>query len=117
MDMLPKSSPHTLWRREVNDVSVALEHVDLFNGLDWLHVHLLQRRLELLVIRARALVGLLDLPSWSAFAAIISCEQVFITIMALYSEGRTAECVGKKQNIPCGYSLARQIHRTNIFIK
>jgi hypothetical protein len=24
-------------------------------------------------------VGLLDLPSWSAFAAIISCKQVFIT--------------------------------------
>jgi len=34
----------------VNDVSVALEHVDLLDGLDGLHIELLKGGLELLVV-------------------------------------------------------------------
>jgi hypothetical protein len=37
---------------EVDDVAVFLEHVDLLDGLDWLDVQLLERRLQLLVVRA-----------------------------------------------------------------
>lgn len=63
----------TLWCREVNNVAVTLEHVDLLNCLDWLHIELLQRGLELLVVGAGALVDLLNLPPWCAFAAVIAC--------------------------------------------
>lgn len=45
---------HTLGGREVDDVAVLLEHVDLLNGLDGLGVELLQGGLELLVVRAGA---------------------------------------------------------------
>ena len=64
----------TLWCREVNDVSVALEHVDLLNSLDGLYVELLQRSLELLVIGTGALVDLLDLPAGSALASVSSSQ-------------------------------------------
>ena len=57
----------------MDDIAVALEHVDLLDCLDRLNIHLLQRRLELLVICTSALVHLLDLSSWSTLAAIISC--------------------------------------------
>ena len=40
----------TLWCREVNDVAILLEHVDLLNSLNWLNVQLLESGLELLVI-------------------------------------------------------------------
>jgi hypothetical protein len=53
----------------VDDVSVALEHVDLLDGLDGLYVELLQRGLELLVVGTGALVDLLDLPAGSALAS------------------------------------------------
>jgi hypothetical protein len=53
----------------MDDVSVALEHVDLLNGLNWLDIELLQRSLQLLIIRARALVDLLDFPARRTFAA------------------------------------------------
>ena len=46
----------------MDHVAILFEHVDLLNGLDGLHVHLLQRRLQLLVVGARALVNLLHLP-------------------------------------------------------
>ena len=59
----------TLWCREVDDVAVALEHVDLLNCLDGLDVELLQRSLQLLVVGARALVDLLDLPARSTLAS------------------------------------------------
>lgn len=64
----------TLWCREVDDVSVALEHVDLLNSLDGLYVELLQRSLELLVVGTGALVDLLDLPAGSALASVSSCQ-------------------------------------------
>lgn len=35
----------TFWRSEMNDVAVFFEHVDLFDGLDGLHIQLLQRGL------------------------------------------------------------------------
>lgn len=44
--------PHTLGGGEVNHVAVALEHVDLLDGLDGLDVELLQGLLELLVVGA-----------------------------------------------------------------
>lgn len=56
----------------MNDVSIRLEHVDLLNGLNWLHVHLLEHSLELLVIGTRALVDLLDLSSRGSLAARIT---------------------------------------------
>lgn len=37
-----KGSGHTLGGSKVNDIAILLEHVDLFNRLDWLHVELLQ---------------------------------------------------------------------------
>jgi hypothetical protein len=58
----------------VDDVSVALEHVDLLDCLNWLNVHLLERRLQLLIVGASALVDLLDLSAGSAFATIIPLD-------------------------------------------
>jgi hypothetical protein len=63
---------HTLWCREVDDVSVALEHVDLLNRLDGLDIELLERSLKLLVVGARVLVDLLDLPARSTLASKLS---------------------------------------------
>ena len=54
----------------MNDIAVALEHVDLLNRLDGLYIELLQGCLKLLVVGATALVDLLDLPSGGAFAAV-----------------------------------------------
>lgn len=51
----------TLWCGKVDDVAVALEHVDLLDGLDGLHVQLLQGLLELLVVAGRAGGSPLDL--------------------------------------------------------
>jgi hypothetical protein len=55
----------------VDDVSVFLEHVDLLDGLDGLHVHLLQGGLELLVVGTGGLVDLLDLAAGSALASVL----------------------------------------------
>lgn len=65
-----RSAKLTLGCREVDDVAVALEHVDLLDGLDGLDVELLQGGLELLVVTAGALVDLLDLPARSTLASI-----------------------------------------------
>ena len=54
----------------MDDVSVALEHVDLLNGLDGLDVELLQRGLELLVVGTSGPVDLLDLPAGCALASV-----------------------------------------------
>jgi hypothetical protein len=56
----------------MDDIAITLEHVDLFDRLDWLHIQLLECRLQLLVIRARVLVDLLDFSPWCALAAISS---------------------------------------------
>jgi hypothetical protein len=62
----------------VDDISIGLEHVHLLNGLYWLNIQLLQGGLKLLVVRASALVHLLDLPSRRAFAAM----QAFVSILS-----------------------------------
>jgi len=64
----------TLWCREVNDIAIALEHVDLLNRLNGLHIQLLQCSLKLLVVGARGLVDLLNLSPWSAFASVIAYQ-------------------------------------------
>lgn len=53
---------------EMNHVSVFLEHIDLLNCLNGLHVELLQRSLQLLVIGARSLVHFLLFSPWCSFA-------------------------------------------------
>lgn len=53
----------------MDDVAIALEHVDLLNGLNRLNIEFLQRSLELLVIGAGALVDLLDLSPGSTLSA------------------------------------------------
>lgn len=54
----------------MDDVSVLLEHVDLLDGLDGLHVHLLQGGLELLVVGTGGLVDLLDLAAGSTLSSV-----------------------------------------------
>lgn len=54
----------------MDNVSIALEHVDLLNRLDGLDIELLQRLLQLLVIGARARRRALHLPPGGALATI-----------------------------------------------
>ncbi len=54
----------------MDDVAVALEHVDLLNGLDGLDIELLERLLELLVVAGGARGGALDLSPGSALATV-----------------------------------------------
>lgn len=56
--------------RKVDHVAVALEHVDLLDRLDGLHVELLERALQLLVVGSAGLVDLLDLASWCSLASV-----------------------------------------------
>jgi len=55
----------------VNHVSISLEHVDLLDALDRLHVDLLKRSLELLVVGAGCLVDLLDLASGRTLSTVM----------------------------------------------
>jgi len=59
----------TFRRGEVNHVPVLLEHVDLFDGLDRLHIQLLEGGLEFFVVGARGLVDFLYFSSRRAFAS------------------------------------------------
>ena len=54
----------------MNHISIRLEHVDFLNGLDRLHIELLQSCLKLLLVGTARLVNLLDLSSHCALAAI-----------------------------------------------
>lgn len=65
----------TLWRGKVDDVAVALEHVDLLDGLDGLDVELLQRLLELLVVAARAGRSPLDLSPGGTLATVSPLDE------------------------------------------
>ena len=60
----------TLGGGEVDDVAVALEHVDLLNGLDGLDIELLERLLELLVVAGGPRGRALDLSPGSALATV-----------------------------------------------
>lgn len=68
----------------MDDVAVGLEHVDLLNGLDGLHVHLLEGGLQFLIVGARVLVNLLDLPAGSTLAAMES--------LSVHASYYTADC-------------------------
>jgi hypothetical protein len=54
----------------VDDIAVALEHVDLLNGLDGLDVELLEGLLKLLVVTAGAGRRALDLSPGGTLATI-----------------------------------------------
>lgn len=54
----------------MDHVSVLLEHVDLLDGLDGLDVHLLECRLELLVVGAGRLVDLLHLAAGGTLSTV-----------------------------------------------
>lgn len=57
--VLKNSKPgFTFGSGEVDDIAIRFEHVDLFNGLNWLNIKLLESGLQLLVICAGALVHL-----------------------------------------------------------
>jgi hypothetical protein len=62
---------HTFRSSEMNDVSIFLEHVDLFDRLDGLNVKFLERGLQLLVVGAGRLVDFLGLATRCAFASIV----------------------------------------------
>ena len=62
---------HTLGGSKVDDIAVALEHVDLLNSLDGLGVQLLQGLLELLVVGARASGRTLDLSPGSTLSTMM----------------------------------------------
>lgn len=61
----------------MNDVAVALEHVDFLNLLDGLNIQLLEVRLQLLVVGTSGLVDLLDLASRSTLASVVDVLLVF----------------------------------------
>ena len=52
----------------MNHVAVRFEHVDFINGLNWLHVEFLERRLEPLVVTESGRSGLTLLASRAANA-------------------------------------------------
>lgn len=60
--------PHTLGGGKVNDIAIALEHVDLLDSLDGLDIQLLEGLLKLLVVGAGAGRGALHLPAGSALS-------------------------------------------------
>jgi hypothetical protein len=53
----------------VYHVPVLLEHIHLFDGLDRLHIELLEGCLEFLVVGAGRLVDFFGLSPWGAFAS------------------------------------------------
>lgn len=55
----------------MNHIPILLEHVDFLNGLNRLHIELLKRRLQLLVIRARRLMDFLHLSPGCAFTTVL----------------------------------------------
>lgn len=61
----------TLGSRKMNHIPILLEHVDFLNGLNRLHIELLKRRLQLLVIRARSLMDFFHLSPGGAFTTIL----------------------------------------------
>lgn len=59
----------TFRRREMNHIPITLKHIDLFDLLNRLHVHLLERRLQFLIVCAGALMNLLYFSARCAFAS------------------------------------------------
>lgn len=50
-------------------VAVFLEHINLLNRLDRLHIELFQRCLKFLIVGSRRFVDLFRFSPWGAFAA------------------------------------------------
>ena len=95
---------HTFGRREMDDVAIALEHVHLLNGLDGLHVHLLERGLQLLVVGAGVLMHLLDLSSRSSLASVSQCISHYCTSSDL--DVASVRCVRSGSNFATKLSQA-----------
>ena len=55
---------------EMNHIAILLEHIDLLDRLDRLHIQLFEGRLQLLVVCARGLVHLLYFSPRRAFTAV-----------------------------------------------
>ena len=94
---------HAFWRGEVDDVSIRLEHVDLLDRLDGLDVHLLQGRLELLVVRAGGLMDLLDFPPWCTLAPVSMLLAVFVHIcyhLSFHNGDRFGKALGVRIRLP-----------------
>lgn len=91
-----KEVVRTLGGREVDDIAVRLEHVDLLYRLDGLDVHLLQSSLKLPVVGAGRLVGLLDLSPWCTLASVGSlCQPCLFNSGALFhfQANRNPQCL------------------------
>jgi hypothetical protein len=58
----------------VDHVAIFLEHINLLNGLDRLHIQLLKRRLEFLIVGPRGLVDLLRLATRGSLPSGMSCS-------------------------------------------
>lgn len=69
-DHFYQAAVRTLGGGEVDDVAVALEHVDLLDGLDGLDVELLERLLKLLVVTGGPRGGALHLSPGSTLATV-----------------------------------------------
>ena len=85
----------TLGRREMDHVAIRLEHVDLLDCLDRLHIELLERLLELLVVGRRPRRGPLDFPTRSALATVRSLSLASHALRRRCSVGEVEVC-----NIP-----------------
>lgn len=83
-------------------VSIFLEHVDLFNGLNRLSVQFLQCRLQLLVIADCRFMDLLRLSSWCALSTISSWISL---VQRLRRSGVWLEVIlgFEEENVPCIY--------------
>jgi hypothetical protein len=55
----------------MDDISVFLEHIDLFDRLDGLDIEFLKRGLQLLVVGAGRLVDFLGLAARCPFASVV----------------------------------------------
>ena len=71
----------------MNHVAVALEHVDLLNGLDGLDIELLEGLLKLLVVAGGASGGALDLSPGSSLATVFGLSGVRIRCVFLLGGG------------------------------
>ena len=67
-----RSEKRTFGSSEVDYISIFLEHIDLLNGLDRLHIQLLKRRLQFLIIGSRRLVDLLRLATGGSLSSGMS---------------------------------------------
>jgi hypothetical protein len=88
----------------VDDVAIALEHVDLLNGLNGLDIQLLERLLELLVIAAGPGRRALDLSPRCSLATISSHVRIPVQVLHGGRVDRSIEQRGSRSLVPrCTY--------------